>query len=161
MCGVLIGLQRNGWEDVPVIAVETDGAQSFAKAMEAGAPVALEGGITSVAKSLGATTASANAVKMSKAHPGTVTPVVVSDLAAVRACCNFADDHRCLVEPACGAALAGAAYDREGVNAGVRRAVVAGEAGSVRHVVAIACGGNIVTRSMLKNWMAALKTKAA
>jgi L-serine/L-threonine ammonia-lyase len=31
---------------------------------------------------------------------------VVSDVSAVRACRRFLDDHRMLVEPACGAALA-------------------------------------------------------
>ena len=179
LCGVLIGLQRNGWEDVHVVAVETKGAHSFAAAMDAGMPVSLPGGITSIAKSLGATTASASAVRMSKEHPGGVTPVVVSDAAAVRACCLFADDHRCLVEPACGAALAGAAYDRDGVLAGVAKVVcangllttavhTAGEAngkapaqkaGGIHHVVVIACGGNIVSRRMLDEWSAQLKSK--
>ena len=151
-----------------VVAVETKGADSFATAMAAGEPVRLPGGITSIAKSLGATTASASAVKMSQEHPGGVTPVVVSDAAAVRACCLFADDHRCLVEPACGAALAGAAYDRDGVIAGVGDVVRARAAGGasdmatgeeVRHVVAIACGGNIVTRRMLDDWSAQVKRK--
>lgn len=36
LCGVLLGLKRNGWESVPVIAVETQGAESFHKGMEAG-----------------------------------------------------------------------------------------------------------------------------
>jgi L-serine/L-threonine ammonia-lyase len=36
---------------------------------------------------------------------------VVSDRAAVSACLQFADDHRVVVEPACGAALA-AVYER-------------------------------------------------
>ena len=132
LCGVLIGLRRNGWENVHVVATETRGADSFATAMRAGKPVSLPGGITSIAKSLGATTVSANAVAMSLEHPGGVTPVVVPDAAAVRACCLFADDHRCLVEPACGAALAGAAYDRDGVNAGVGGAVRAKATGSQR-----------------------------
>lgn len=48
LLGVLVGLKRNGWESVPVIAVETLGAESFHKGMEAGKPVRLEGGITSV-----------------------------------------------------------------------------------------------------------------
>lgn len=168
LCGVLIGLQRNGWEGVHVVAVETKGADSFATAMEAGEPVRLPGGITSIAKSLGATTASASAVKMSQNHPGGVTPVVVSDAAAVRACCLFADDHRCLVEPACGAALAGAAYDRDGVTAGIGSVVRARSVGDesektageeLHHVVAIACGGNIVTRRMLDDWSTQVKSK--
>ena len=121
LCGVLVGLQRNGWESVPVIAVETQGAESFHVGMKAGKPVRLEGGITSIAKSLGATITSPNALSMSSEHPGKVISIVISDSAAVDACCQFADDHRCMVEPACGAALAGAAYDEEGVKDGVAK----------------------------------------
>lgn len=121
LCGVLVGLQRNGWESVPVIAVETQGAESFHVGMKAGKPVRLEGGITSIAKSLGATITSPNALSMSSEHPGKVISIVISDSAAVDACCQFADDHRCMVEPACGAALAGAAYDEEGVKDGVTK----------------------------------------
>ena len=52
--GVLHGLQQVGWTtSVPVIAVETLGADSFARAMAAGELVTLPA-ITSVAKSLGA-----------------------------------------------------------------------------------------------------------
>ena len=157
LCGVLVGLQRNGWENVPVVAVETKGAESFHKGMEAGKPVRLEGGITSIAKSLGATIVSSTAVSMSTSHPGTVTSIVVTDAAAVQACCRFADDHRCMVEPACGAALAGAAYDQEGVASGVHPILSNGrenEEGQMdtKHVVVIACGGNIVSRQMMDEW---------
>lgn len=41
-------------KDVRIIAVETDGAASFAAAQLAGEPVVLPGGITSIATSLGA-----------------------------------------------------------------------------------------------------------
>jgi L-serine/L-threonine ammonia-lyase len=42
-------------------------------------------------------------------HP--VRSVVVTDSDAIEACVSFADDHRCLVEPACGASLS-VAYQR-------------------------------------------------
>jgi L-serine/L-threonine ammonia-lyase len=170
LCGVLLGLQRNGWESVPVVAVETQGAESFHRGMAAGKPVRLEGGITSIAKSLGATIVSPNAIKMSQLHPGTVTSIVVSDAAAVNACCQFADDQRCMVEPACGAALAGAAYDAEGVALGVAKLLEASVASDdadkkqegeqkqvTKNVIVIACGGNIVSRDMMDSW--AKKTK--
>ena len=102
---------------------------------------------------------------MSQNHPGTVKSVVVSDAAAVTACCQFADDQRCMVEPACGAALAGAAYDAEGVMMGVAKLLKKSktkeeeenkikEDGEIQlqDVVVIACGGNIVTRSMMEDW---------
>ena len=102
---------------------------------------------------------------MSQNHPGTVSSVVVSDAAAVTACCQFADDQRCMVEPACGAALAGAAYDAEGVMMGVAKLLKKSKTKEeeenkikedgetqLQDVVVIACGGNIVTRSMMEDW---------
>jgi len=36
LCGAVEGLHRNGWSDVPVIAVETEGADSLAQSVRAG-----------------------------------------------------------------------------------------------------------------------------
>ena len=52
LSGVVEGLHRNGWHDVPVIAVETEGAASFRAASEAGHAVEIER-ISSIATSLG------------------------------------------------------------------------------------------------------------
>ena len=43
MCGVLRGLHDVGWSDVPVVAIETDGADSFAASVKAGRLVTLPG----------------------------------------------------------------------------------------------------------------------
>ena len=109
LCGVQRGLERHGWQDVRIIAVETEGAASFAAAQKAGKPVRLEA-ITSIATSLGA---------LAVTH-GTLTTkdsvvtesMVVSDKEAVRAMRKFADEERVFVEPACGAALAGV-YEKD------------------------------------------------
>lgn len=76
--------------------------------------------------------------------------MVVSDASAVRACVRFADDHRLLVEPACGAALA-PAYEGD---AGVRAAAGAGGAGGEtgRDVVVVVCGGAAVDLGALEGW---------
>jgi len=37
--GLLLGMERHGWAQVPVIAVETEGANCMQKALEAGKPV--------------------------------------------------------------------------------------------------------------------------
>lgn len=103
LCGVLEGLHRNGLAQVPVLAVETAGAASYAAALAAGKPVALAA-IDTVATSLGARRVAQAAVDWSLRHD--IRSVVVSDADAVDACVRFADDLRCLVEPACGAALA-------------------------------------------------------
>lgn len=103
LCGVLEGLQRNDLETVPVLAVETVGADSFCRAKEAGCLVELEA-ITSIATSLGAKQVCPEALARTERHA--VGYEVVSDARAVDACLRFLTDHRIVVEPACGAALA-------------------------------------------------------
>jgi L-serine/L-threonine ammonia-lyase len=103
MCGVIEGLRRNHWADVPVIAVETDGAASLNLAIRSGELKSLDA-ITSIATTLGAKQVCRQAFELTRSHE--VHSIVVSDEAAVNACRLFLDDHRLLVEPACGAALA-------------------------------------------------------
>ena len=102
-CGVIEGLRRNGWGDVPVVAVETAGADSLAQALRAGHAVTLPA-ITSLATSLGARAVCAQALHLAREHP--VESVVVSDAAAVESCLALLEDHRLLTEAACGASLA-------------------------------------------------------
>jgi L-serine/L-threonine ammonia-lyase len=72
-----------------------------------------------------------------------VASALVSDAAAVRACLRFVDDHRIVVEPACGAALA-LVYDR------------ALELARARSVFVVACGGAGATPADLDRWHATL-----
>jgi L-serine/L-threonine ammonia-lyase len=102
MCGVIEGLRRNGWPEVPVIAVETEGAASLNLAIRSGQLKALDA-ITSIATTLGAKQVCEQAFELTRTHE--VKSVVVSDEFAVKACRLFLNDHRLLVEPACGAAL--------------------------------------------------------
>jgi L-serine/L-threonine ammonia-lyase len=127
-----------GWNDVPVLAVETKGADSFATAVRAGHLVTLDK-ITSLATTLGARTVAPQALEWTRYHP--ITPWAVSDRSAVNACLRFADDHRVLVEPACGASLA-AVYERAEPLEG--RAPI----------VVMVCGGAGVTRELLETWKA-------
>ncbi len=136
LCGVLQGMHEAGWSDVPVLAVETEGAASFAGSVQAGHLITLER-ITSIATTLGARTVTPKALEWVKRHE--IIPWVVSDRAAVKACLRFADDHRVLVEPACGAALS-AVYSRT--------APLSGRA----PLLVIVCGGAGVTRTMLDDW---------
>jgi L-serine/L-threonine ammonia-lyase len=103
LCGVLEGLERNGWHDVPVVAVETEGADSYARSIAQGHAIELPA-ITSIATSLGAKRPCDAALDWATRHA--IHPVVVSDAQAVAASLRFLDEHRILVEPACGAALA-------------------------------------------------------
>ena len=53
LAGIARGMQQTQWgTSVPIVAMETLGAESFNKAVEAGRPVKLDT-ITSVAKTLG------------------------------------------------------------------------------------------------------------
>ena len=136
LCGVTRGMEEVGWSDVPVLAVETRGADSFATAVAAGKLVTLDA-ITSIATTLGARTVAAEALAWAGRRE--IVPWVVSDRSAVEACLRFADDHRVLVEPACGASLS-AVYDR---------------AEPLRNrgpVLIIVCGGAGVTRGLLASW---------
>ncbi len=136
LCGVAEGLQRNGWGHVPIIAVETEGADSLAQALSANTRVELPA-ITSIATSLGARMVSQQAFTWSSEHP--VRSIVVPDQAAVAACLRFMDDHRVVVEPACGASLA----------------VLYGEAPELvgyKNVLVVVCGGVTATVAQLQAW---------
>ena len=136
LCGVVEGLHRNGWRDIPVIAVETEGADSFSQSVRAGRRVELPA-ITSVATSLGAPLVCARAFDWSPRPP--ISAVVVSDRAAVSACMQFLQDHRILVEPACGATLA-AIYNNDP------------QLARCETVLAIVCGGVTASVEQLQSW---------
>ena len=103
LSGAVAGMQRLGWSDVPILAMETRGAESFAAALVAGEVVRLPG-ITSIASSLGARQVCDQALLSAKRHP--VISDVISDSVAVGGCVSLLREHRILVEPACGAAVA-------------------------------------------------------
>jgi len=111
LCGVAHGLHDASRADMAVVTAETVGADSFNQSVQAGELVVLDR-ISSVATSLGAKKVAAKALEVSAQFK--VVPRVVTDREALDACLQFADDHRVIVEPACGAALA-LAYMGDGV----------------------------------------------
>ncbi|XP_068679376.1 L-serine dehydratase/L-threonine deaminase-like isoform X1 [Montipora foliosa] len=143
LSGVLQGMHDVGWDDVPLIAMETYGAHSFDAAVQAGELVTLDK-ITSVAKCLGARTVASKALEWTHNHK--IINHVCSDQEAVLACERFADDHRMLVEPACGASLA-CVYERL-----FRLWQEQGKLAEMKSVLVIVCGGNIVSLKALKEW---------
>jgi len=138
LCGVLRGMHRNGWRDVPVIAAETEGAASFAAAVAAGHPVTLDA-ITTVATSLGALRISDEAFGWTAKHP--VFSAVLSDQEAIKGCVTLANDLRVLVEPACGVAMAAIEQGCSPLD-------------GCQNVVMMACGGNGVDTQSLCEWAA-------
>ena len=138
LCGIAEGLHRNGWTDVPIVAVETEGAASLHAAMRAGRPVELAR-IDSIATSLGAKRVCDKAMEWSKSHH--ITSVLVSDRSAASACERFLGDHRILVEPACGASLA-IAYEQASVLERFDKVLI------------VVCGGATATADQIRRWAA-------
>jgi L-serine/L-threonine ammonia-lyase len=136
LSGVCEGLQRNGWGDVPVLAMETEGAASLHDAMQAKSRITLPA-INTRATSLGARQVCEQAFSLSQQQP--IASALVSDKAAIGACLRFADDHRVVVEPACGAALA-AVYERIPALDAYDSALV------------VVCGGVTTTIAQLQAW---------
>lgn len=138
LCGVAEGLRRHGLDDVPILAVETAGAASLRAAIDAGHTVELPR-IDSVAVSLGAKRVCERAWQWTRERE--VRSLVLPDARALEACERFLDDHRILVEPACGASLA-PAYQPGDALAGFRRVLV------------VVCGGATTTADQLRAWVA-------
>lgn len=138
LSGVVEGLRRNCMEDVPVIAVETEGAASLNAAIAAGHTVELER-IASVASSLGAKRVCEQAMQCVRTHP--VQSILVSDKSALTACERFLDDHRLLVEPACGAGLAVLYEDHPAL-------------ANYKDILMVVCGGATTSIDQIRIWAA-------
>jgi len=138
-CGIVQGLQRHGLHEVPVVAMETRGADSLSQSLQAGHAVTLPA-ITSIATSLGARRVADEALRLAQSHP--TLSLTVSDAQATQACVRFADAMRVLVEPACGAALA-ALSAHEAALVGFKKPLVE------------VCGGIAVSLAQLQAWSAA------
>jgi L-serine/L-threonine ammonia-lyase len=136
LCGVIEGLKRNHWEDVPILAVETQGADSLSVASLANAHIGIEK-ISSIATSLGAKKVAKRAFEILHEHQ--IISHVVTDADAINGCYRFLDDHRTMVEPACGASLS-AVYDGCDFLA------------DKQNIVVIVCGGVGVTMRQLEKW---------
>jgi L-serine/L-threonine ammonia-lyase len=136
LCGVVEGLRNNHWADVPVIAVETDGAASLNLAVRSGELKALAQ-ITSIATTLGAKQVCAQAFQLTREHA--IQSVVVSDALAVKACRSFLNDHRLLLEPACGAALAPVYEQLDAIE-------------PYKNILVVVCGGAGTTAEQLSSY---------
>ncbi|MFC3908309.1 pyridoxal-phosphate dependent enzyme [Legionella dresdenensis] len=101
-CGVLEGMHQHGWENVPLVAVETQGADAFAQSVKANKLVTLDA-ITSKATSLGAKRVAQKLMDWTKIHK--IENMIVTDDEAEQACWNFAHEQRILVELSSGASL--------------------------------------------------------
>ncbi len=124
-CGVLQGMHRQGWDNIPLIAVETKGADAFNQSVKAGQRICLPA-ITSKATSLGAKFVTERLMQWCNQHE--IINVVVSDEEAKMGSEQFAVDLRMLVELSCGASLAVVYNDHPAIR-------------PFSSILVIACGG--------------------
>ncbi len=137
LSGVVAGLERNGLGQLPVLAVETRGADSLAQSVAVGKRVELPA-ISSIATSLGAKQVCENAFAVTRNHD--IRCATVTDLQALEACERFLHDHRVLVEPACGAALATLYNEERSAPDEFKRPLV------------VVCGGATATLEQIHQW---------
>lgn len=150
ICGVLEGLSRHSSSEgtitsTVIVAAETEGAASFGESWKRGTLVRLDA-IKSIATSLGALQVTPVALERARAHQdsgGLVQSAICTDSEAVYACIQFSRDHRILVEPACGAALAVAYTPR------LREQFLSSVDGPI---VIEVCGGSGVSIELLSLW---------
>ena len=89
--------------NIPFYAVETEGTASLNTAIKMGQHIKLDK-VTGVATTLAAQQVCKNAFELTQLKE--IKGITVTDEEAIDACFKFLDDHRTLVEPACGATLA-------------------------------------------------------
>ena len=139
--GVMMGLDKAGWRDTRVLAMETQGAESLHSALEVCELVTLKE-ITSFATTLGAKRVCEKAFDLAR-RPN-VGSVVLRDAEAAMGCWRLADDERMLVEPACGVSIA-VCYD------GRLGKLLPGLTKESK-VVIVVCGGSNITLEMLMGY---------
>ncbi len=138
LLGVLEGLKRVGWHDTRVFAVEPENAASLQPTLRGGEVVELARP-RSVASSLCVKRIAPALVAACRQQP--VTCLTVSDAEATAACVRLAEDQGLVVEPACGAALAPLYLNHPQLR-------------DCKRVIAIVCGGMVVTLAQLSDWQA-------
>lgn len=132
LSGISQGLIKN-LLNIPIYAVETEGTASLNTSIKTGQHAKLNE-VTGIATTLAAKQVCENAFKVSQVEQ--VISLTVSDKEALAACFNFLDDHRTLVEPACGATLS-ALYNKKL------------SFSPTDNVLVIICGGATVTLEQL------------
>ncbi|KAL9612827.1 MAG: hypothetical protein Q9167_002610 [Letrouitia subvulpina] len=141
-CGIMLGLEREQWgENVQVLALETDGAQSLHESIKLGTLATLPQ-ITSIATSLGASRVAPKALELALKH--NIKSAVLSDAEAAMGCWRLADDERLVVEAACGINVA--------VCYGGRLGKLLTGLTPESKVVIVVCGGSNITLETLMHY---------
>ena len=140
--GIIMGLDRLCWAEVPVLAIETRGADSLHQSLRAGKLVTLPK-ITSQATSLGATRVATQTFEF--AQRPNVQSAVFDDSEAAMGCLRLAEEANLMVELGCGVNVA-LCYDAR-MSKVLGRSVTKDD-----KIVIILCGGRNVSAKMLAIW---------
>lgn len=142
--GLYQGLHESIWNRTQIVAVETVGAESFGQCLKQAKWVKLDK-IDSIAKSLGALQVTEEAFRLASSGSRGVQALTVTDAEAVDAVRRFLNDHRMLIEPSCGAALAALYTPR------IREQLLA-NIDTSKPLVVFVCGGSIITEELLNTY---------
>lgn len=141
--GIVEGFHRAGWNDVDIVAVETEESSSLAQSLKANGEQIFLKSPKTIATSL--STASITKETIAYAMGGHPThSMVVEDSEAAEACVRFANDHKLLIEAACGTALAPLYKER------LKEALP--NLGPDSTVVVVVCGGTSVSWEILDGY---------
>ncbi|KAK7693215.1 hypothetical protein QCA50_002781 [Cerrena zonata] len=177
--GVITGCKTVGWDDVPVVGLETTGSNCFYRSLslnpgpfvkdtldlgnievledaEHGIKIAKLDKITSRAASLGASSPAPGVVKMALLRKGGIKSVCTSDELSMHAGLQFIEEHKMLVELACSTTLI-PAYSKDLFE----RLVPKRSDGDERVVVFIVCGGFKITLSEMTEYQTLVTERLA
>lgn len=142
MNGIVQQLDELGWDDVTVLAMETEGADSLHKSLQAGEVITLPR-ITSQARSLGVATVAEQTFEY--AQRPQVISAVLPDGVAAKGCLTLARHERMMVELTAGVAIA-LCEDN------LLEKYLGRSLGPDATVVLLVCGGNDISVEQLMNW---------
>ena len=136
LCGIAEGLKKNNLSQTSILAIETKGADSLHNANRKNNYIGIDN-IASIATSLGTKKVARHAYELSKEK--NIFCELVEDHDVVEALDSFLNDHRVLVEPACGASLV-PLYKKNNFFK------------DKNNIVVIVCGGVGITMDQLNIW---------
>jgi len=143
LMGILLGMEKAGWKDVPILALETEGCECFHLSLKEGRIVDVEP--RSIAKTLGCRTPAPKL--MEKVKEFNIISHVVPDSLAATGCVQLADDHGLMVEPSCGVTVS-SVYSQ--LLPGIMEDQ--GYDSKAGPLVLIMCGGSDITLDILQSY---------
>ncbi|ODQ63094.1 tryptophan synthase beta subunit-like PLP-dependent enzyme [Nadsonia fulvescens var. elongata DSM 6958] len=105
------GHRKKEWKEVPILAVETTGCATLYKSLKAQSLITQQADDYTIALSLATPDITPETLEYANGLYPTHS-IIVEDRDAANACIRFAEDHKVLVEPACGTALAAIYQER-------------------------------------------------